>query len=207
MLKIGLTGGIGSGKSTVAQLFAELKVPVIDADTIVREFLQPGQPAFAKVVEHFGNIALAQDGTLDKKYLRGVVFVMEHKRKWLEQLLHPLVVAEIGRRTQQLQQQQPAVTYCILVIPLLYEVRSVIAPFIDRVLVVKASFENQIKRATMRDQTSAAEVTHILKAQTDSESRLKHADDIIDNDGTLEELRAQVMKLHEQYSKSGGAKT
>lgn len=207
MLRIGLTGGVGSGKSAAAKIFAELNAPIIDADAIVAELLQPGQPAFDKIVEHFGNIALAKDGTLDKKYLRSVIFVMEHMRKWLEKLLHPLVIAEIERRILQLQKQLPKTPYCILVIPLLYEARDIVKPLIDRVLVINSSFENQIKRTAMRDQASVAEITRILKAQIDPKLRLTHADDIIENDGTLDDLREQITKLHEFYSKLGDEKT
>lgn len=192
MMKIGLTGGIGSGKSTVAQLFSELGIPVIDADVIAREVVMPGAKALTKIVEHFGSTILTTNGELDRQQLRQKVFSDSKERKWLEQLLHPLILEEMKSRAEQLHGD-----YCLLVIPLLLE----IAPYeiIDRILVVDIPEELQIIRAQQRDNTNAAQIDAIIKTQVNRLQRLAVADDVIHNDGNLADLKKQVLELHQFY--------
>lgn len=192
MLKIGLTGGIGSGKSTVANLFAELGIPIIDADVVSRQVVEPGTPALQKIVQHFGEEVLQKDGTLNRAALRDKVFGFDEERLWLEQLLHPLILEEM-----QIESEAAHGPYCILVIPLLLE----IAPYeiIGRILVVDAPETLQTERAIQRDQLSAAQIEAILKAQTNRLQRLAVADDVIHNDGSLADLKQQVLKLHGRY--------
>jgi len=192
MLVIGLTGGIGSGKSTVANLFAEKSITVIDTDQLARDVTLPGQAALHKIVEKFGEGILLPDKTLNRAQLRKIIFADPHKRRWLEKLLHPLIRTEM--------QQLIAATkspYCIVVIPLLLETEP--NPLIKRILVVDALEEQQIWRAKMRDNLSEGEIKAIIYTQVTREQRLAAADDIIYNNGTLEELALQVEKLHQLY--------
>jgi dephospho-CoA kinase len=192
MLKIGLTGGIGSGKSTVAKFFKELGVPVIDADVIAHELVVPSTLAFKKIIAHFGNKILNPQGELDRKQLRELIFHDGKQRKWLENLLHPLVYQEINNRLKKIQ-----APYCILVIPLLLETKH--EKFVDRVLVVDSPEEQQIKRITKRDKTTKQAVKAIIDSQISREQRLANADDIIYNDKSLAYLKKQVQQLHEKY--------
>lgn len=191
-LVVGLTGGIGSGKSTVAERFRVLDVPVIDADEISRELVQPGQPALDRIVAEFGEGVLDGKGGLDRAKLRGLVFADAEKRKALEAILHPLIRAEMRRRTQNLR-----APYCILAIPLLLETGQ--SDMVDRVLVVDAPPELQTKRAMARDKISAEEAQAVLDAQVDRATRLAAADDVIVNDKGLEDLYAQVDAVHQRY--------
>ncbi len=192
MLVVGLTGGIGSGKSTVAALFAAKSVPIIDTDMLARDITQPGQPTLDKIVEIFGKNMLLPDGHLDRARLRKLVFSNEQKRKQLEDLLHPLIRDEIKSKAALLE-----APYCIVMIPLLFETPP--NPFIQRILVVDASEELQISRTTLRDRSSKDDVSAILKTQANREKRLRLTDDVIVNDGLYEDLIPQVDKLHELY--------
>lgn len=192
MKKIGLTGGIGSGKSTVANFFAELGIEVIDADKIVHELLADNTAILQKIIEHFGSMVVTEKHELDRKFLREIIFNDIKERKWLENLLHPLVYKIMIERANMTKSP-----YCVLVIPLLFETNS--SSMVDRVLVVESSQENQIIRSLKRDQTNLADIKNIMAAQIDRETRLKKADDIIYNDGTLETLKSQVIKLHDKY--------
>ncbi len=192
MLTIGLTGGIASGKSTVAAHFAALGVPVIDADVIARELVAPGQPALADIIAEFGNGILQSDGSLNRAALRRRVFSDPAQRQRLEALLHPRIRAEMSRRRQALR-----APYCILVIPLLLESQQ--AADVDRVLVVDSSEADQRRRLKARDGLEEAEMQGILAAQLGREARLAHADDIISNDADIAHLQAQVDALHQIY--------
>ncbi len=194
MLVIGLTGGIGSGKTTVADLFAKLGVPIIDADQVARDVTQPGQAALALIVEHFNQALLLADGTLNRAALRQLIFKDEAERHWLENLLHPLIQEEILRQLDKL-----SAPYCIVVIPLLFETAVNFDSLIDRILLVDAAETRQIERVKARDQLSSAEIQAILNSQVEREYRLKHCDDVIINDGELGELMPQVEKLHAYY--------
>lgn len=189
---IGVTGGIGTGKTAVCNLFAKLGVETIDADEIARVVVAPGQPALAELVAAFGPSILTTDGNLDRKKLREVVFRDDALRRRLEDILHPRIRAEMSKRlTQQIG------PYCLLCVPLLLETGE--SPEVDRVLVVDSAVETQRTRASARDGTSPEEVEHIIRVQMPREQRLAKADDIIDNNGSLEQLEQQVETLHVKY--------
>jgi len=196
MLVIGLTGGIGSGKSTVADLFAKHGVPIIDADIIARDVTLPKQPAFEKISAHFGNDILQADGTLNRRKLRTLIFQHEDERRWLENLLHPLIMTKI-------KQQIDALTapYCIAVIPLLFEIDPV--EFIDRTLLIDTDEPLQVDRVIARDHTEKQQIEAILKSQASRPDRLAKAHDVITNNGTLADLNPEVEKLHQMYLNLG----
>lgn len=192
MLIIGLTGGIGSGKSTVADLFLESGVPVIDADVIARELVQPGQPVLQRIVHAFGDEVLLPDGKLDRARLRTLVFSDAQQRQRLESIMHPSIRAALQKRAA-------AVTtpYCIVVIPLLLETGQ--TDLVSRTLVIDTSPATQISRTMKRSGLDRAAVESIMAAQWSRARRLAGADDVITNNGTLEDLRAQVEPLHRRY--------
>ena len=192
MLRIGLTGGIGSGKSTAADLFGALGVPVIDADVIARELVEPGRPALAEIVAAFGNDVVDVQGRLDRRSLRARVFADPAERRRLEAILHPRIHAEMARRTAA--QSAP---YVLLVIPLLFEAGQ--RDLVDRVLVVDVSPEVQRQRVGARDGLTAEQADTMLAAQWDRQRRLDQADDVIDNSGDLQALQRQVNDLHRRY--------
>ncbi|HWV10060.1 dephospho-CoA kinase [Pseudomonas sp.] len=189
---LGLTGGIGSGKSAVAQLFIEQGVHLVDADHAARWVVEPGRPALEKIVEHFGPEILQADGQLDRTALRARVFSDADERRWLEALLHPLIGQEIMQYLAKAQSP-----YAILVSPLLIE--SGQRALTQRILVVDAPEHLQIQRTMLRDQTTAEQVQAILKAQAIREERLRHADDVLLNDRDLDWLRSEVERLHTFY--------
>ena len=192
MLVIGLTGGISSGKTTVANLFATKGITIIDTDIISRQVTEPGKTGLNEIVNKFGADIILPNNTLDRGKLRSIVFADQAKRLWLEQLLHPLI------RTEMYEQIQSATSpYCIAVIPLLFETKPY--SLINRILVVDATEEQQLKRATARDNISLEQINSILKTQVSRAKRLSAADDVIFNSGNLEELYSQVDKLHEFY--------
>jgi dephospho-CoA kinase len=191
-LKIGLTGGIGSGKSTVARLFAARGVPVIDADQIARELVCPGMPAFDAIVDALGN-DVVRGGELDRAAVRERIFRDAGERTAVEAILHPLVYRRMAEQVHCVR-----APYCILSIPLLLETGG--RSFVDRVLVVDCSVERQLERVQARDRSSACAVRRILATQVAREERLQAADDVIDNDGEPDRLPIQVSRLHERYS-------
>jgi dephospho-CoA kinase len=192
MLVVGLTGGIGCGKSAVSDRFEALGAPVIDADRVARELVEPGQPALQQIAERFGAAMINADGTLDRARLRSTVFADPNARQALESLLHPRIRATMRERLQALDS-----AYAILAIPLLLETGQ--ARDVDRVLVVDCSESDQVARVTLRDNVDEAQARAILAAQTPRQKRLKHADDIIDNTGTLDALQPQIDRLHAKY--------
>ncbi|MFP3874714.1 MAG: dephospho-CoA kinase [Thiohalophilus sp.] len=192
MLIVALTGGIGSGKSTVADAFARRGVPIIDTDLIARELVAPGQPALAQIAAHFGDGVLRSDGRLDRGALRAVVFADPAQRRALEQILHPRIRDEVRRRLDGLPGP-----YCLVVIPLLAETGDY--PFVDRVLLVEADEETRIRRTMARDQLSREQVAQILASQGSREQRRALADDLVDNSRDLEQLEQQIDTLHEKY--------
>lgn len=194
MLTIGLTGGIGSGKTTVANFFAELGITVIDTDQLARDVVAPDMPAFQKILVHFGKHILNAAGQLDRKKLRSIIFNDPQQKLWLEKLLHPLIRAEM--KTAITNAKSP---YCIAVIPLLAETEP--NPIIDHVLVVDAFEDQQIERAIKRDQMTPEQIMAIMKTQVNREKRLSIANDVIYNDKNLEHLKQQVLELHHKYLK------
>ena len=191
-LIIGLTGGIAAGKSTVAKLFAELGVEVIDTDQIAREVVQPGSKALLKLCEHFGEQYLDREGNLNRQKLATYVFSNPKERAWLESLLHPLIWEETKQRARN-----STSSYSMIAVPLLLETRA--WQGVDRVLVVDCPPELQLQRALARDGSKREQVEQVMAAQLPREERLKLADDMINNAETVENLRAQVLTLHRQY--------
>ena len=190
--RIGLTGGIGSGKSTVSALFSELGAPVIDADEIVRKLVEPGGPAYDRVVALAGAEAVAPDGRLRRDRLRQAVFEDQTLRERLETVLHPMVYGEMQKAVSNI-----TYPYCILNIPLLVETAS--GDRVDRILVVDAPEATQIARTTERDGVAAEQVQRIISAQAGRRKRLQAADDVIDNSQDLEAVKARVRELHRKY--------
>jgi dephospho-CoA kinase len=192
-LRIGLTGGIASGKSTVTQRFSELGVPVIDADVVSRAMVEPGTPGLALVVEQFGTGVLDARGHLDRKALRAVIFSDPASRQALDSILHPLIRAEMEKQATDVSGP-----YVVMAIPLLIEGGN---PHrrVDRVLVVDADESLQMLRVQGRDGSSSAQARAILASQVSREVRLAAADDVLLNTGTVAELRQAVDGLHEQY--------
>jgi dephospho-CoA kinase len=191
-LVIGLTGGIGSGKTAVADLFSELGVPVIDADELARTVVMPGRPAFDEIVQHFGTGVLTTTGELDRRLMRKRVFANPDNRSRLEAIIHPRVYAEIKWRLDALD-----AAYAVVVVPLLIETGG--TDLVDRVLVVDAPKELQIERVSRRDGTTPEAVERILAAQLDRQARLAAADDIIENDTCESSLVEKVSALHHRY--------
>jgi dephospho-CoA kinase len=189
---VALTGGIGSGKSTACRMFADLGVPVIDADEIARGVTRAGGPAFQGVVDLVGPAAVGPDGELRREFVRDAVFGSEPLRRAVEALIHPLVYAEIRKRIEGL-----STPYCVVCVPLLLE--SGMASGFDRVLVVDAPEDLQIRRASERDSVPADAIRKIIGSQSGRDARLRAAHDVIRNDGGLDQLRAQVERLHRGY--------
>jgi dephospho-CoA kinase len=194
MLRIGLTGGVASGKSTVADLFAKQGATVLDTDVIAREVTEPGQPALAALVAALGHGILAQDGRLDRAQLRKRLFADAELRQTVESILHPAILAELGR-----QSAAASGPYQVLVIPLLVEGDR--AGLVDRVLVVDCPPELQIERLMQRDQETRAGAQAMLDAQASRSERLAAADDVIVNDGPEAALPALVADLDREYRK------
>jgi len=190
--RVALTGGIASGKSTVADLFAALGVPVIDTDVIAREVVEPGQPALAQVAGAFGADVLDAEGRLDRKRMRERIFADPGARRRLEAILHPAIRAEMER-----QSQAAGGPYQVLVIPLLAEGGR--RDHVDRVLLVDVPEELQIQRVMWRDGVSHQQAQASLDAQATRAQRLEMADDVLRNTGRVDDLREQVAKLHQRY--------
>ncbi|MDX1252586.1 MAG: dephospho-CoA kinase [Gammaproteobacteria bacterium] len=195
MIRIGLTGGIGSGKSTVADCFAELGVAVIDADQIARELVEPGRPALDAIVDAFGRDILDGSGQLDRARLRALVFDNTTRRQQLETILHPLIRTEMRKRADALEAS--GAPYAILCIPLLLETGQ--TDLADRILVVDAPEELRYQRVRARNGLPDSQIAAIIAAQVSREQRLAAADDIIVNDGDLPKLQRQVIAMHQRY--------
>lgn len=193
---VGLTGGIGSGKTTVANLFAEQGVPLIDADIVARQIVEKGTPLLCKITEHFGNAILTLDGELDRTKLRHIIFNQEQEKKWLNNLLHPAIRQEMLRQIQAC-----SAPYLLFVVPLLIE--NHLTEFCDRVLVIDVEPSVQLERAIKRDQSKIEIMRRIIASQVSREERLRHADDVIENnlplEQGLEQIKRQVSVLHQYY--------
>ncbi|MDD2740128.1 MAG: dephospho-CoA kinase [Methylomonas lenta] len=192
MLRVGLTGGIGSGKSTVCDLFAELGVPIVDADVIARQLVAPGQPALTKLAEVFGLSIIEQDGSLNRALLRQLAFSDLLNKQKLDAIMHPLIYDEIETQIVDLQ-----TAYCIMAIPLLLETQK--KHVVDRVLVVDCPLFIQLKRLIARDKVSTEQAEAIIALQAARETRLAAADDVIDNSASQTALAEQVKSLHNSY--------
>lgn len=189
---VALTGGIGSGKSTVANAFASFGVTIVDADVIARQVVEPGTPALAAIAAHFGNEILQPDGSLNRSTLRQRIFSNPDEKHWLNQLLHPLIHHE----TQQQLAKAPS-PYALWVVPLLVE--NGLQDKADRVLVVDVDGETQLARTLARDGISRQQALNILSAQATREQRLAIADDVIDNSGPAQEIEPHAAALHRRY--------
>jgi dephospho-CoA kinase len=189
---VALTGGIGSGKSTIANGFAALGVTIIDADVIAREVVEPGSPALQAIVERHGKSLLTEQGTLFRAHLREIIFQSPEEKHWLNSLLHPLINA----RTQQLKAQARS-PYVLWVVPLLVE--NQLQHQANRILVVDVDEATQLQRTQLRDNISLEQAKNILAAQATRQQRLACADDIIDNSGAPEDALPQIAELHQRY--------
>lgn len=191
---VGLTGGIGSGKTAVSDRFRALGINIVDADIASRIVVEPGKPALKAIQKHFGATVIQADGSLDRAIMREKVFKDKQERKWLEQLLHPRINEEIRKELAT-----SASPYTLLVSPLLIETGQ--SRFTQRILVVDVPLEQQIERTMARDNNSEEQVRNIIKAQTSREERVASADDIIVNDQDIDQLDRSVSELHTKYLK------
>lgn len=193
---VGLTGGIGSGKSTIADYFAELGVPIIDADLVARQIVEKGSPLLSKIEAHFGQGILTEYGELDRSKLREIIFHQPHEKTWLNNLLHPEIRMEMTKQLDTVQ-----FPYVLWVVPLLIE--NHLTELCDRILVVDVMPEIQLERVIKRDKAQYDTVKNIMKAQVDRATRLSYANDVIENNQELSEsqpyLKQQVEELHNMY--------
>jgi dephospho-CoA kinase len=192
MFTVGLTGGIGSGKSAASDHFQTLGIHVVDADVVAREVVAPGQPALAEIVKHFGSDIMSVNGHLDRAKLRQRIFSNNSEKAWLEALLHPLIRQEIKRQLSA--SESP---YAILVSPLLFETNQ--HQLVNRTLLIDVPEALQLSRASSRDQNSLEQIQKIIDSQLPRNVKLSRADDVIVNDKTLDELKRSVEKQHAIY--------
>lgn len=192
---VGVTGGIASGKSTVARAFAALGVPWVDADDVAREVVEPGEPALAEIAERFGVRILQADGSLNRRALREIVFAEPSERLWLESVTHPRIRERIIAHLERLQNE--GAPYVLLVSPLLFE--SGQSEMVDRCLVIDVPESVQIARTASRDDVDERQARAIVAAQMPRSERLARADDVVDNSGSEEHLAAQVAELDRRY--------
>ena len=189
---IGLTGGIGSGKTAVSDIFEELGIGIVDADLASRVVVEKGRPSLEEIAKHFGQGILTEAGELDRAKLREIIFNSDEEKNWLESLLHPAIAKQI-----QDELKASSSPYTILVSPLLLETNQ--KDFCNKVLVVDVPVETQIERTLKRDGVSLEQVQSIIKAQISRDKRLELADEVIVNDKSLEDLQLAVSKLHQQF--------
>lgn len=192
ILRIALTGGIGSGKSTIADEFQKCGAPVIDTDVISRDIVKPGMPCLTSILNAFGPDILNNGGVLDRGKLRDIIFNDIEAKEKLEAILHPVIYQEIDNQLTAIDYP-----YCLIVVPLLIETQAV--DRFDRVLLVDIPENIQVKRASKRDNTSTKTVESILKSQANRQQRLNYADDIIDNTVKIQDLKNTVHSLHNKY--------
>ncbi|KPW03750.1 dephospho-CoA kinase [Pseudoalteromonas sp. P1-8] len=189
---LGLTGGIGSGKSAVSAIFEELGIQVVDADIVAREVVKPGSVGLTKITAHFGDEILTNNGTLDRAKLRAIIFANESQKQWLNNLLHPLI-----RETMLSQLKQATSHYVILVAPLLFE--NSLEKYCNHTLLIDVPVDVQITRTTARDNVSVELAEQIIASQMSRADKQQKAGDILDNNRPLEEVKADVQKLHKKY--------
>jgi dephospho-CoA kinase len=194
MLRVGLTGGIGSGKTTISDLFSNLGVPIIDTDLISHQLLELGKPGYEKVVGHFSDKLLDKHRQIDRRRLRRIVFDDEVEKHWLETTLHPIIY----QQTQQQIEYCRTTDYVIVVVPLLFEAE--FQTLVDRILVIDCCPETQIRRLTARDQIDLKLALLMISQQWTNEARLEQADDVIYNGNNVDrDLDQQVAELHQKY--------
>ena len=189
---LGLTGGIGSGKSAVSAMFEELGIQVVDADIVAREVVEPGSVGLTKITAHFGDEILTSNGTLDRAKLRAIIFADESQKQWLNNLLHPLI-----RESMLSQLKQATSNYVILVAPLLFE--NGLEKYCNHTLLIDVPVDVQITRTTARDNVSVELAKQIIASQMSRADKQQKAGDILDNNRPLEEVKTDVQKLHEKY--------
>lgn len=195
MFVIALTGGIGSGKTTVSDIFKSKKIPIIDTDIIARQIVVQGQPAYDEIIKEFGIEILNSDKTINREHLRKLIFSSEEKRVHLEKILHPLIWDEVALQISKLSS-----SYCIVVVPLLVENLTKDKPVkFDRILVIDSTEELQLKRSIQRDNSDETMIKKIMKNQVSRQTRLDAADDVILNVDNLDSLRKDIESLHTQY--------
>lgn len=197
MLKVGLTGGIGSGKTTVSNLFASLGIPVIDTDVIAHDLVNNNHNVLVEISDTFGTDILTPDGDLDRKKLAQIVFNSKNNKQLLERMLHPKIETEVKHQLQLLGSRQNPPDYAIVVVPLLIEAGY--HGLIDRILVVIASEQQRVERILQRDNRSMNEIRAIISHQVDDNKRSSEADDIIENNSNIRLLEGQVKNLHNKY--------
>lgn len=192
MFVIGLTGGIGSGKTAASDYFKQLGIDIVDADVAARVVVEPGTPGLNRITSHFGEDILLKTGELNRALLRQRIFSNPAEKKWLEELLHPLIAREIDR-----QLAETSSPYVIFVSPLLLETQQ--HQRCNRILVVDAQVDTQVERAAARDNNSADMIRAIIKNQMPREARLDRADDVLLNDADIDTLHRRIENLHRQY--------
>ena len=192
MFIVGLTGGIGSGKTAASDIFKSLSVNIVDADIVAREVVEPGQPALKEIIQHFGPDILFTDGNLDRAKLRTCIFSNPTDKIWLENLLHPIIRQEI-----QHQLNDSKAAYSILVSPLLFETDQ--SKLVDRTLLIDVPVNTQLERATLRDNNSLQQIQKIIDSQLPRDVKLSQADDVICNDKDLASLELKIKEKHLFY--------
>ena len=191
-LTIALTGGIGSGKTSIASIFKSLGVPIIDSDTISKEIILPGKPCFKDIVNEFGEEMLTNKGTIDRYKLRDIIFNNDKARIKLENITHPIIFKNIDIQTSLINYP-----YCLVIVPLLIETKSV--KYFDKVLLVDTLENIQFERVSKRDSMSPTLLRKIIKTQATRSERLKYADDIIENNNEIGNLNEYINILHKKY--------
>ena len=200
MLVIAITGGIGSGKTTVSEIFKSKNIPIIDTDIIARQIVAKDKPAYYEIIKLFGKKIVAKNKNIDRQALRELIFSSKQKRIQLENVLHPLIWDEVLSQLKLIKSSLPMPEYCIVVVPLLLENISKEKPVtFDRMLVVDVNEETQIARTKIRDNSDGLIIKNIIKNQVSRQVRNNAADDIILNTGDLDSLNKKVDKLHQQY--------
>ncbi len=192
MLIIGLTGGIGSGKSVASDKFKSLGITIVDADVASRTVVEPGKPALKEIEDHFGSGIITAEGKLDRNNLRKIIATDPEERKWLESVTHPKIGEQITKEISE-----STSVYTLFVAPLLLETNS--QEMCSRVVVVDVPKDVQIRRTAKRDKVSPNQVEQMVAAQMEREKRLENADDVLLNSGTIEDLEKQVEELHKKY--------